>query len=91
MWGTPGEPKLSPRARPTSSSSDKFTLTWSGNKTQDVAGQLLYTWPADASYKYVGKGVYGTDFNIGIDQEGDLINEGSTANTTEPWHGDQVP
>lgn len=81
VWGTPGEPRLWPRARPTSSGSDKFTLTWGGNKTQDVAGQLLYTWPAAASYKYVGKGVYGSEFSIGLDQEGDVINEGSTANS----------
>ena len=81
VWGTPGKPDLWPRARPTSSSSDKFTVTWSGNKTQDIAGQLLYTWPADASYKYVGKGVYGSEFSMGLDQEGDVINEGSTSNT----------
>ena len=82
VWGLPGEPKLWPRTRPTSSSSDKFTLTWSGNRTQEIPGQLLYTWPSDVSYKYVGKGVYGSEFSIGLDQEGDVINEGSTANST---------
>lgn len=81
VWGTPGEPKLWPRARPTSSNSEKFTVTWSGNKTQEVPGQLLYTWPSSASYKYVGKGVYGSEFSIGLDQEGDVINEGSTASS----------
>ena len=80
VWGTPGEPKLWPSAKPASSSTEKFTLTWPGNRTQEVQGQLLYTWPSDATNKYVGKGVYGTEFEIGLGQEGETITGGSTSN-----------
>jgi uncharacterized repeat protein (TIGR01451 family) len=83
VWGTPGEPKLWPSAKPASSSTEKFTLTWPGNRKQEVQGQLLYTWPSDATNKYVGKGVYGTEFEIGLGQEGETITGGSTSNTAK--------
>jgi uncharacterized repeat protein (TIGR01451 family) len=83
VWGTPGEPKLWPSAKPASSNTEKFTLTWPGNRKQEVQGQLLYTWPSDATNKYVGKGVYGTEFDIGLGQEGETISGGSTSNTAK--------
>jgi uncharacterized repeat protein (TIGR01451 family) len=79
VWGVPGEPKLWPIARPTSSSDEKFTVTWPGNRTQEIPGQLLYTWPG-STYKYVKKGADGTTFEIGVGKEGETIREGSTSN-----------
>ena len=82
VWGLPGEPKFWPRARPTSTNNNQsFVLTWPGGATQTVPGQLLHTWQSP-TYKWVAKGASGSEFSIGIIQDGETITSGSTASTT---------
>lgn len=87
VWGTPGEPKDWPRARPVSTNNNQsFTLTWPGGATQSVPGQLLHTWQS-STYKWAAKGSSASEFSIGITQEGETINSGSTASTTSAGMG----
>ena len=87
VWGTPGEPRDWPRARPVANSNNSaFTLTWPGGATQSVPGQLLHTWQS-STYKWVAKGASASEFSIGITQEGETITSGSTASTTSAGMG----
>lgn len=76
VYGMPGAVDQWPTTRPITGT-DTFQVTWPGGRTQTVNGQLLYSRQGLQLGLRAGSGA--GEFDLGIAQEGEFVQEGSSA------------
>ncbi len=79
VWGSPGEPSLWPKDRPTSNTDGtSFQLTWPDGRKQTVAGELIHTY--QGTPKWMAEGSQLSKIGVGFGYDKETINGESTAN-----------